>query len=342
MNKNYDERLQALKEEMDGITPEIKKQRAAVEQSRRDATYSKSFWEHMYTGVPENSMKEKSDGAGGYLVPDVYDKKLVQALNENNILRGISTIIPTKHDLKIAVASDGSAAQWVDESGSYIASDPSFNQIAIGAHKIGIKVLVSDELLEDSGIDLESHIMSEFGKTIGKAEERAFLTGDGVGKPTGIIYQAQLGTVTEKVGKISLDDILDLIYSVKLSYRKDGPCVFIMSEQAYHELHKIRYADGNYIWNPHFRDDGYETLLGYRVYVSGALNTGDVSAENGSYPVLFGNFTYFWIGERGKRIIRRLTERYADSGQVAFIASQRVDAKLVLPEAVKKLQLRAE
>ena len=59
----------------------------------------------------------------------------------------------------------------------------------------------------------------------------------------------------------------------------------------------------------------------------------------GSIPVMFGDFRNYWIGDRGKRVIKRLVERYADRGQVAFITTERVDAKLVLPEAVKMLKI---
>jgi len=340
--KDYESRLQALKEEMDGITAEVKAQRAAEAQRRHDAAYSKSFWDHMYTGIPENSLKEGSDGSGGYLVPDVYDDKLVQALEENNFLRSISTVITTKHDLKIPTVVSGTTAQWVDESHAYQNSDVTFGQIVISAYKLGTRVLVSNELLEDSGIDLEAHLMSEFGERIGKAEEEAFLVGNGDGKPTGLIYQAPVGAITEEVGKISMDDIISLEQSVRDSYRKRGNCVFVMSEQAYRELIKIRQARGIYIWNPDFRKDGYETLFGHRVYVSHAMDSDGFNIEPGSIPVLFGDFSYFWIGDRGKRNIKRLTERYADYGQVGFIASQRVDAKLVLPEAVKALKIKAE
>lgn len=77
------------------------------------------------------------------------------------------------------------------------------------------------------------------------------------------------------------------------------------------------------------------TLLGYRVFVSKSLP----DVEGGAIPVLFGDFNWFWIAERGKRIIKRLEERFADSGQVAFITSERVDGVLVLPDAVKSLKI---
>lgn len=83
--EKYSARLQAMKEEMDGITPEIKATRATEAKRKKDAAYSKAYWEHMYTGLPENALREGSDGSGGYLVPDEYDMKLVEAMYENNI-----------------------------------------------------------------------------------------------------------------------------------------------------------------------------------------------------------------------------------------------------------------
>ena len=79
-------------------------------------------------------------------------------------------------------------------------------------------------------------------------------------------------------------------------------------------------------------------LLGHPVYVCKSLD----DFAPGSKSVLFGDFDRFWIGDRGNRSIKRLSEKYADSGQVGFIVSERVDAKLVDPKAVKVLQTKAE
>jgi len=338
--EKYNARLQAMKEEMDGITPEIKATRATEAKRKKDAAYSKAYWEHMYTGLPENALREGSDGSGGYLVPDEYDVKLVEALYENNILRGISTIKHTDHDLKITRTEDGGSAQWVDESHAYPNSDLTFGQITLKAYKLGTKILVSDELLEDSGIDLEAYIKKRFGEDMGRTEEEAFLTGDGVGKPTGLIYQAQLGTETAEAGKVCIDDVIDLVYSLKQPYRHGKNTAFIMSEKVYQTLRKTRTASGRLIWNSNIKADGYDTLFGYRVYLSNHLDSTEPGFSLSTYPILFGDFSFFWIGDRGKRIIKRLTERYADYGQVGFIATQRVDGKLVRPEAIKVLKVK--
>ena len=166
------------------------------------------------------------------------------------------------------------------------------------------------------------------------AEEAAFFTGDGNGKPLGLIYQTSVGAETEEAGKISMDDILDLIYSVAKPYRDKA--VLVMSERTYWALRKIRIHNGRYVWNPDIRKDGYDTLFGFRVYTTKNLP----DPESGARPVLFGDFSFYWIGDRGKRVIKRLVERYADSGVIGFKAFQRSDAKVVLPEAIQLLKMK--
>ena len=102
-------------------------------------------------------------------------------------------------------------------------------------------------------------------------------------------------------------------------------------------LRKLGLYDGKPAWRKALNEDELDTLLGYPVYVTNEMP----DADAGNKPVLFGDFSYFWIGERGKRSVKRLVERYADHGQVAYITSERVDAKLVLPEAVKCLEVKA-
>ena len=151
----------------------------------------------------------------------------------------------------------------------------------------------------------------------------------------GIVYQAEVGKVIDNAADLSFDDLIDLIFSVKEPYRKNA--VFILSEDTEVKLKKLGLYDGKPAWRKALNEEEPDMLLGYPVYVTNEMP--DVDA--GNKPVLFGDFSYFWIGERGKRSVKRLVERYADQGQVAYITSERVDAKLVLPEAVKSLEVKA-
>ena len=333
MNNNADAlqaRLNQLAEEISG-----KKKEPTVDEIKRAEAYAHDFWDTMRTGMPNASMNIGSKGSGAYTVPDTFSDTLVQKLEDENILRKISRIISSNSKKVIPLVLSNGSASWVDETDSYADGEVEFGQAQIDLHKLGTIIRVSDEMLEDSGFDLEKYIADTFAERIGAAEEQAFFTGDGVAKPIGLIHQAPVGVVTEEVGKISLDDIIDLIHSVGQQYRSHEKSVLVMSEDAYLKLRKIQILEGKRIWEKNLKDGEPYTLLGYRVFVSKCLP----DVERGAIPVLFGDFNWFWIAERGKRIIKRLEERFADSGQVAFITSERVDAVLVLPGAVKSLKI---
>lgn len=332
-SKTYDElkqQLDALAEEISGKKPEI-----SAEAHRKSQAYNKAFWETIRTGIPQNVLMEGSDGTGGYLVPDRYEDKLVERLIEKNVLRKIGRTIQTTRKLKIPIVLGGSKATWIPEGGAYSISEPEYGQIVIDAHKLAHMVTVSDEMLEDAEFDLEAYITQISVDALAEAEENAFFTGDGKGKPVGLIYQAEIGAVSAQTDSISMDDMLDLLYSVKAPYRENG--TWVVSESAYYMLRKIRSHNGRPLWAANLADGESETLFGYPILVSKHLD--DVAA--GSKSVLFGDFSFFWIGNRGKRVVKRLTERYADHGQVAYITSERVDAKLMLPEAVKVLKTKS-
>lgn len=330
-------RVDELKARLAEIEAEIKgtKVDKTEANAKKAKVYNSAFWDHMHTGMPTNALKEGADGAGGYLVPDEYDDRLVQALEEKNILRKLGKTLVTEHDLKIPVSLSNGDADWVEEGKPMTFMDAEFGQVKIGAFKLGTAVRCTDEMLEDSGVDLESFIEDAFATALGDKEEEAFFTGDGNGKPTGIVYQAEVAEEVT-VDELNLDTALDLMYSVKRSYRENG-AVFIMSEEAYLILRKQKVRDGKYVWSRDLRDSEPDTLFGVPVYVTKNLP----ELANGNVAMLYGDFSYYWIGDRGKRKMKRLEERYAEQGLVAFITSQRVDAKLVLPEAVKSVKIKS-
>lgn len=321
-------RLEELETQING-----KKVDPSAEAKKQAVAYNAAFWETMHTGMPQNGLKVGSDGAGGYLVPDTYEEELVRALAERNVIRKIAKTITTTKKLHIPVAYGTGDATWVIEGEPWSFSEATFGEVVLDAHKLATSILASDEMLEDGGVDIEKHIRTFFAERIGEAEEEAFVRGNGKGKPLGLIYQASVGAMTEDEGDISLDDMIDLEYSVQRPYRENA--VWLMSEDAYGRLRRIRHYDGRPLWNNNLQEGEPQRLFGYPIYVCKAMD----KVAPGNIPVMFGDFRHFWIGDRGKRVIKRLVERYADRGQVAFITTERVDAKLVLPDAIKMLKV---
>ena len=196
-------------------------------QGRASDEYRNAFWGMIRnrTAAPNvmNALQIGTDTEGGFLVPDEYEHTLVQALEEENVLRSLCTIIQTSSgDRKIPVVASHGTASWVDEEGAIPESDEVFGQITIGAHKVATMIKVSDELLQDSVFNIESYIAAEFARRIGAAEEDAFINGDGTGKPTGLLHATNgAGTgVTTAGATIAADEIIDLVHSIKSVYRK--------------------------------------------------------------------------------------------------------------------------
>ncbi|WDU84214.1 phage major capsid protein [Caloramator sp. Dgby_cultured_2] len=281
------------------------------------------------------ALKVGDAGKGGYIVPTDFEKRLVQALAEENVMRRLATIIPTSSDTKIPVESDLGSATWVAEEGAYQESDAEFNQAVISAYKLTTLIKVSEELLDDSAFDLESYIINAFARRFGVAEEAAFVSGDGNNKPTGIINTAQVGVTTAANNAITFDEIIDLYYSLKTPYRNRA--AFIMNDTTAKVIRKLKDNDGQYLWQPSVQQGQPDMLLGRPVYTTSAMPTIAANAK----VITFGDFSYYWIADRQGRVIQRLNELYAANGQVGFRGYERVDGKLILPEAVKVLQMNA-
>lgn len=304
---------------------------------RASDAYRKAFWDSIrkrnYFDV-QNTLSIGTDTEGGYLVPDEYEQRLIDALQEQNFFRQLATVITTSSgDRNIPVVSSHGEAAWMDESGLYTESDDSFGLISLGAYKLGTAIKVSDELLNDSVFDLEGYIATEFTRRIGAKEEEAFLVGDSTKKPTGVFVSAE-NSVTTSGTSITFDDVMDLYYSLRVPYRKNA--VWLLNDTTVKALRKVKDGNGNYIWQPSVQAGEPDTILNRPYYTSSFVP--DLAA--GNKVMAFGDFSYYWIADRQGRSFKRLNELYAANGQVGFLASQRVDGKLILPEAVKTMTLK--
>ena len=308
---------------------------------RASNEYKKAFWNSMRNKNNieiQNALKIGTDSEGGYLVPDEFERTLVEGLLEENIFRQLAKVITTSSgDRKIPVVASKGTASWVDEEGAVPESDDAFTQVSIGAYKLATMIKVSEELLNDSVFNLESYIAKEFARRIGSKEEEAFFIGDGVGKPTGIFHTsggAELGITAASPTAITVDEIMDLFYSLKSPYRKKA--IFTMNDATVKLIRKLKDGNGQYLWQPSITAGEPDTILNRPVKTSSYVPV----AASGTKPIAFGDFGYYWVADRQGRSFQRLNELFAVTGQVGFKASQRVDGKLILPEAIKILQMK--
>ena len=339
------ERQAAIDREMDQPTaaPLVSRPAAATtqKQGRASDEYHNAFWGMIRNRAAGpavmNALQIGTDSEGGYLVPDEYERTLVQGLEEENVLRSLCTVIQTSSgDRKIPIVASHGTASWVDEEGTIPDSDDVFGQITIGAHKVATMIKVSDELLQDSVFNIENYISAEFARRIGAAEEEAFITGDGSGKPTGLLHATNgAGTgVTTTGTAITADEIIDLVHSVKSVYRKKS--LFLLNDSTIKAIRKLKDGNGQYLWQPGIKEGQPDTLLNYKLVTSPFMP--EVAA--GKKVILFGDFKSYWIADRQGRSFQRLNELFAVTGQVGFRATQRVDGRLVLTEAMKCLAVK--
>ena len=277
-----------------------------------------------------NVLQEGVDADGGYLVPEEYDSRLIQTLEEENIMRKLATRITTSGEHKINIAATKPAAAWIEEGAALTFGDATFSQILLDAHKLHVAIKVTEELLYDNAFGLENYIIDQFGKALANAEEDAFLNGTGVGQPLGLFAATGGGTVEKTATALTTDEVIGLVYALKRPYRKNAS--FIMNDQLIAQIRTLKDNNGAYMWQPALTAGEPDKLLGYDVYTSQYAPTDAIA---------FGDYKYYNIGDRGTRSFKQLNELFAGNGMIGYVAKERVDGKLILPEAVQILKINA-
>ena len=319
-------------------TPVAHQPGAIINPDRASSVYAAEFW-NAFRGLDfvKNSLRVGSDPDGGYLVPDEFERTLIEALEEQNIFRRLATVIRTDSgERQIPVVATKGTAAWVEEEALIPESSDTFDQVTLNAYKVGTMLKVSVELLNDSVFPLESYIAREFARRIGTKEEAAFFRGNGVKKPTGILADtdgAPVGITAASATAITFDEVLDLFHSLRTPYRAKAS--FIANDTTIKELRKLKDNSGQYLWQPAIKSGTPDMLVGKPVHTSSYVP----AIEAGAKALTFGDYSYYWIADRQSRTFQRLNELFAPNGQVGFIATQRVDGKLILPEAVQVLQM---
>lgn len=305
------------------------------------AEYRKAYWEQFRHGKQALSPDEYrqlvvgTDAKGGYLVPVEFERQLIDALQEENVIRPLVTKITTSGDHLIPVVASHGQAYWTGEGAAYTESDEGFAQKSLGAHKLTALIKVSEELLQDSAFDLQGYISREFARRIGVAEEDAMVNGlaTATDRPKGILAQAQVGKETAAATAIAADEIIELYHSLKPPYRSRA--VWVMNDNVVKAIRMLKVAaDANYLWQPGLQAGQPDMILGRPVVVCSAM---PATMAAGAKTIAFGDLSYYWLATRSGIVFQRLDELYAANGFVGFRAYERIDGDLILPEAVKVL-----
>ena len=343
-----EERAVELEREMNApVAPEMTSRPEQKRETKRGIAsdaYKDAFWKQMrdldrHSAEMRNALQIGELTEGGYTVPNEFEHTLVEALQEENIMRGLVHVITTSSgDRKIPLVTSKGNASWLEEEATIPESDDAFGQITLSAHKVGSMIRISEELLHDSAFDLASYISNEFSRRVGAAEEDAILTGNGTHKPTGLLHAtlgAETGVTAAAVAAITADELIDLQHSLKAGYRRKA--CYIMNDATVKLLRKLKDGNGAFMWQPGLLLGQPDTLLNQKVLTSNFMPL----PAAGNKAILYGDYSYYWLADREGRSLQRLNELYAATDQVGFKITQRVDGRLILREAVKCLSMKA-
>ena len=268
---------------------------------------------------------------GGYLIPQGFSNKLEEAMLWYGPMLRVATIQET---------SKGNALPWptyndTNNKGSILAINTQASQTPVGygqvifnAYKYSSDiVLVPNELLQDSAFNLTTHITNVVGERIGRIINEHMTTGTGTNQPNGIVTAATSGKVgaTGQTTSIIYDDIIDTKHSVDIAYRKMPGSAFMCHDLTIGELRKLKSTTGYPLWQPSLTASEPDRLDGSPIYANNDMATMAASAKS----LIFGNIKKYMIRRVRNVTVRRLTERYADYDQTAFLALARYDGDLL-------------
>lgn len=298
---------------------------------KTSATYNKAFWNVM-RGNDESRqiLSEGYDDAGSSITPFEFRETLNQSLAKENLFRRFATVISlTEAGGTIQAVTSSGTAEWVADGDPIPVSDDTFAQFPIKSYKLASIVKLNRSFVGDMNFDLEKYLVSDFAKRFGRAEENTLINGNGTTQPTGILSAESTITTANSVS-ISFDEMIALYFSLKDEYRQNA--IFIMHDQTAMMLRTLKDSSGRYLWN-----DSDKTIFGKPVVTSPYMPP--VSA--GAKSIAFADLSYYWLIERQPLSMKRLRELYSLQGQIGFQAIERLDCKLIQPDALKILRMRA-
>ncbi|MDD5359485.1 MAG: phage major capsid protein [Sulfurovaceae bacterium] len=276
-------------------------------------------------------MTKAVDADGGYTVPVEYQKEVFTRLNTLSATRSISTVIGTMSTKNIPIEGEAPTFTWIDEGAAYGETKSTFGNKQLGAYKLGGIIKVSEELLNDTMINFDSYMSGQIAIGIDKAEAPAFCTGDGNQKPSGYLLglTATVDTTLAATNAISETEIVKIFYALPEAYRKRATWRF--NTKTLQKIRNIKDNNGVSIYKEEIKNG---TIEG-RPFVLDE-NMADMAAS--AKPIVFGDFSFYQIGDRGEMTMQRLNEKYADYGLVGFKVHVRLDAKRMLDEAFVVVQ----
>lgn len=278
---------------------------------------------------------------GGYTVPKTFIAQVHEAMKDYGGIAGVARIIVTDGGNVIEwPTSDGTAeeGELLGENQAASEGDVTFGTGSLGAHKLSSKIIrVSNELLNDTAINMESFLAGRVGSRIGRAEARLVVQGTGAGnplQPAGLETAAAVGKDTASAATFTWKEVNALIHAIDPAYRRAPKFRLAFNDATLQILEEMEDGQGRPLWLPGIANGPPATILNRQYVIDQAI--ADVGA--GNKFMFAGDFDQFVIRRVRYMVLRRLTERYAEYDQTAFLAFHRFGCVLQDLSAIKALR----
>lgn len=297
--------------------------------------------------LQQKAIQVAVDGDGGYAAPEDLDTTLLELLRDESPMREVcGSIVIGASGYKKLVNIGGAGSGWVGETDARPATGtPTIAQLTAFMGEIYSNPQATQQSLDDIHFDVEGWLAGEVSREFAEKEGSAFLLGDGVNKPKGILAYTRATTADKTrafgtlqnlksgiAGGFTGDNIIDLIYSLKKGYRKNA--VFMMNTLSLAKVRKLKDSEGNYLWQPGLQLDQPSTLLAHGIAENEDMP--DVAAD--ANAIMFGDFKrgYAIVDRFGTRVLR---DPYTNKPNVGFYTTKRVGGMLLDSNAIKVLTL---
>ena len=354
--KNKTAQVTDLNEKMLTTTDRLSRLEVALKRPGQDSssTYQSSdpaFSDFLRKGIDTGFLTQKSltsaeDNSGSYLMSQPTTKLVNKKLGDLSIIRQLARVTTISTDsLDVVVEGKNAVIGWVAENEDRLETGaPEVIKIKIPVHQIYAKPLVSQKLLDDAFVNIEEWLARRLSEGMSVMENKAFISGDGVGKPKGILAYNKCapgegdGETIETFpangeGNIEPDTLIDVIHSLKPEYLREAS--WLMSRSAAAAIRKLKDEQGAYLWQQSLSSNNPNTLLGYPVFLCDDMP--DYKMEAKSLPVIFGNFKEaYQIVDRAQ--IHILRDPYSSKPYVEFYATKRVGGAVINFQALRILE----
>ena len=351
-----------MRAQMDELEKRAQRPGAPANDTGEDKPYREQFRQYLRRGVvgadlEQRSMAEASNPDGGYLTSPVMDTQVVSLLRDMSPVRSIvSQQSISGASYKRPISNADNASGWVGERDARgQTQNTTLGMIEITAHELYANIAVTQTLLDDTFLDLETWVAGETAAEFARREGDAFINGDGVNKPRGLLSlptTVETGTSDAAQGRLGLvktgvdgqfgngttlfegDSLINLMARLRQEYRPNAR--WLMNRFTEAAIRKFKTVDAEYLWQPGLQAGAPPSLLGHSITIADHM---PVIAE-GAIPVLFGDFRRFYkiIDRIGMRTLR---DPFSAKPYVLFYVTKRVGGGHEITQAVKGLQLKA-